>query len=383
MPKVSPAVALALLTVTACACAAGPLTSVSASLSLLAQTASATAAPTPTPTTPAPTPIPTPITGPAATLYQTGASTRAASETPGGSAVTGQTTPSTTAPGAPSGADGSSTYAGSFGYSGGVSVYSGGSSVYAGGSSGGSGSSGLGGSSENGGSAGTATSTPPGTSYGATTPGRLLDLSNWYLTLPIGSPGSPATVVQPALADYASRWFQLDPAGDGIVFTANAGGVTTANSAYPRSELREMSGRSPASWSDTSGTHRMLLRQAVLALPLQKPEVVTAQIHDASSDVMEIKLVGTRLVAAYDNGHSTFTLDPSYTLGTPYDLGIVAANGSIDVYYNGVRSGGFAQQGSGWYFKTGCYVQSNVAHGDESGVVGQVVLYAVQVDHSS
>ena len=68
-------------------------------------------------------------------------------------------------------------------------------------------------------------------------PGDLLDLRNWYLTLPSGDKGHPDTVEQPDLGTYSSSWFGLDDAGDGVVFTANAGGVTE-NSTYPRSELR-------------------------------------------------------------------------------------------------------------------------------------------------
>jgi hypothetical protein len=73
-------------------------------------------------------------------------------------------------------------------------------------------------------------------------PGQLLDLRNWYLTLPTGSAGRPDTVEQPDLDRYSSPFFQVDPQRDGVVFTATAGGVTTKNSTYPRSELREMNG---------------------------------------------------------------------------------------------------------------------------------------------
>jgi hypothetical protein len=75
-----------------------------------------------------------------------------------------------------------------------------------------------------------------------------------------------------------------------VVFTADAGGVTTKNSTYPRSELREMNGDEMASWSNRTGTHTLSVRQAVTELPKAKPELVTAQIHDAESDVMEVRL---------------------------------------------------------------------------------------------
>src|SRR5690349_7785060 len=193
----------------------------------------------------------------------------------------------------------------------------------------------------------------------ATRPSQLLDLRNWYLTLPTGSAGHPDTVRQPDLDGYSGRFFQVDRRGDGVVFTANAGGVTTKNSTYPRSELREMNGDEMASWSNRTGTHTLSVRQAVTELPKAKPELVTAQIHDAESDVMEVRLEDKRLIAQYADGEKEFVVDPDYTLGTPYDLQLVATDGRIDVLYNGRPAGSIAQSGSGWYFKTGSYLQSN------------------------
>ena len=135
-------------------------------------------------------------------------------------------------------------------------------------------------------------------------------LRSGYLTLPTGSPGKPDTVRQPDLDGYSSRFFEVDPRGDGVVFTANAGGVTTKNSTYPRSELREMNGDEMASWSNRTGTHTLSVRQAVTELPEAKPELVTAQIHDAESDVMEVRLEDKRLIAQYADGKKEFVVDP-------------------------------------------------------------------------
>jgi Alginate lyase len=229
---------------------------------------------------------------------------------------------------------------------------------------------------------GSATRSASGASA-ATRPSQVLDLHNWYLTLPTGDSGEPDTVRQPALTSYSSPFFQLDPARDGVVLTSNAGGVTTANSSYPRSELREMDGANLASWSNQSGTHTMEVRQAVVQLPKAKPEVVTAQIHDTKSDVMEVRLEGKRLIGQYADGKQEFVIDPAYVLGTPYDLRIVATGGRIDVWYNGNHAGGLSQSGSGWYFKTGSYLQSNTDRGDAADAVAKVVLYSVGVTHSS
>jgi hypothetical protein len=216
----------------------------------------------------------------------------------------------------------------------------------------------------------------------AVRPSQLLDLHNWYLTLPTGTAGKPDTVEQPDLDGYSSSFFQVDPQRDGVVFTANAGGVTTKNSTYPRSELREMNGDQKASWSNRTGTHTLTVRQAVTELPKAKPELVTAQIHDEESDVMEVRLEDKRLIAQYADGKEEFVVDPDYALGTPYDLRLVATDGRIDVVYNGKPAGSIAQSGTGWYFKTGSYLQSNTEKGDAADAVGKVVLYQVGVTHT-
>jgi len=210
----------------------------------------------------------------------------------------------------------------------------------------------------------------------------IVDPSGWYLTLPTGRKGDPDTVQPPKLAGYSSTWFHLDSTNHALVFTANAGGVTTSGSSYPRSELREMDGAKKASWSNTRGTHTLSVRQAVTALPKAKPDVVTAQIHDSSDDVMEIRLEGKQLIAQYNDGRTNITLDPSYSLGDIYDLKIVASGGRIQVFYNGAKKVDVALAGSGWYFKSGSYVQSNTSKGDKADAVGTVVVYQLGVTHT-
>lgn len=213
--------------------------------------------------------------------------------------------------------------------------------------------------------------------------GTIMDPTEWYLTLPTGSKGDPNTVAGSKLDTFSCTYFHLDPADDGLVFSANAGGVTTSGSSYPRSELREMNGTKMASWSDTVGTNTMEVRQAVTALPRAKPEVVTAQIHDSSDDVMEIRLEGTKLIAAYNDGKTAVTIDPQYVLGTVYDLKIVAADGRIKVFYNGAKKADIARKGSGWYFKSGSYIQSNTSKGDKTNALATVVIYQIDVTHTS
>jgi hypothetical protein len=213
-------------------------------------------------------------------------------------------------------------------------------------------------------------------------PGDLIDLDDWYLTLPIGSDGDPDDVQPPDLGTYSGEYFRLNEDGDGVVFRANAGGVTTKNSSYPRSELREMAGGEHASWTNTSGRHVLEVRQAITEAPPAKPEVVAAQIHDGEDDVLQIRLEGRTLAVQYADGDEQIVLDPDYRLGTPYDLQIVAADGRITVFYNGEQKADIDQSGSGWYWKVGAYTQSNPEKGDEPDAVGEVVVYSLKIDHT-
>ena len=125
---------------------------------------------------------------------------------------------------------------------------------------------------------------------------------------------------------FTNEAFSVNGAGDGVVFSAPAGGVTTENSKLPRSELREMNGGEKAAWTNTSGTHTLEVCQAITKVPPAKPEVVAAQIHDGNDDVVQIRLEDKTLIVQYDDGKSEVVIDPDYALGTPYHVRIVAGD---------------------------------------------------------
>jgi hypothetical protein len=217
-------------------------------------------------------------------------------------------------------------------------------------------------------------------------PSDILDLRNWYLSIPVNTAhaGAPDIIRQPELSGYSNpSWFHVDDAEDGVVFAANAGGYTTSGSDYPRTELREMNGSSLASWNSASGTHTMEVTEAITKVTPAKPDIVAAQIHDSSDDVIEIRLQGKVLAVHSNDGKTKDVLDPQYVLGTPYDLKLVATEAGIAVYYNGVLAVTVDAKGSGYYFKAGAYVQSNPSKGDAPGAVGEVVIYKLAVQHTA
>jgi poly(beta-D-mannuronate) lyase len=234
---------------------------------------------------------------------------------------------------------------------------------------------------------------PDEESTGATTgapaqlPGDVIDLTNWKLTLPIAGddPDKPLEILQPELATYViDPWYVLGDDAMSVRFRANAGGVTTSNSGYPRSELREMTdgGAELAAWSTTEGVHTMTITQAITHLPEVKPHVVAGQIHDDADDVVMIRLEGSYLFVE-GGGDDLGVLDPDYQLGAPFTVRLRAAAGVIDVYYQDLDSPAVsvARDAVGCYFKAGVYTQSNVEKGDAPDAYGEVVVQDLVVTH--
>jgi len=215
-------------------------------------------------------------------------------------------------------------------------------------------------------------------------PADVLDLSTWKLTLPVGSDEDDAEEIrQPDLATFIDdRFFTVTRDGSGVVFRAPAGGATTSGSGYPRSELREMDpgGTSEASWSNASGTHVMTVKQAITALPRRKAEVVAGQIHDAEDDVVMVRLERKRLFVEAD-GEDIGTLDAHYALGTTFTIEMKANADGIEITYNDTKTVRYDEVGQGYYFKAGCYTQSNSSH-DDDDAHGEVVVYALDVEHT-
>lgn len=225
-------------------------------------------------------------------------------------------------------------------------------------------------------------------------PSQLLDLTNWKLTLPQGSakkPSRPEEIKQPELATYKiDPWFVVASQGDGVRFRAPVNGVTTSGSGYPRSELREMvdNGEERASWSSTSGTHTMLLDEAITAVPYTKKHVVAGQIHDSDDDIIVIRLEYPKLYVNVD-GENVHTLDSRYTLGKRFTVKFEVAEGQTKVYYNDSENPVFTlnKKYADAYFKAGAYTQSNCDREGASSLCngenyGEVVLYQALVTHN-
>lgn len=225
---------------------------------------------------------------------------------------------------------------------------------------------------------------PPSLTYTS----RILDLTNWKLTLPTGASEKPTEIRQPQLNTFeGDPWFISVSSPSGVRFRAPVNGVTTGGSDYPRSELREMTenGTLNASWRSTSGTHTMFIDQAITALPLKKMHVVAGQIHDKNDDVIVIRLENSNLYVNVD-GDNKYTLDSNYTLGKRFNIKFVAKDGKTEVFYNSVTPVYTLNKDySGAYFKAGTYTQSNCSREESANCndenFGEVIIYGLSVAH--
>lgn len=228
------------------------------------------------------------------------------------------------------------------------------------------------------------------TQFVPTYPSQVLSLTNWKLTLPIGSSSRPMEIFQPRLSKYTiDPWFVVAANGTGVRFRAPVDAVTTSGSKYPRSELREMknNGETNASWSSISGIHAMSIVEAITSVPIKKKHVVAGQIHGANDDIIVIRLEYPNLYVNV-NGKNVYTLDPHYTLGKLFTIKFAVHDGKTDVYYNGSANPLYTlvKNYSGAYFKAGAYTQSNCSREGSAAFCnennyGEVIVYQAVVTH--
>ncbi|MGP4005986.1 polysaccharide lyase family 7 protein [Streptomyces sp. 4N124] len=220
-----------------------------------------------------------------------------------------------------------------------------------------------------------------------TAPSDVLDLTDWKLTLPTGEDEDPTEITQPQLKGFsASPWFRVSGDCKAVRFRAAVNGVTTGGSSYPRAELREMTdgGGDEAEWSTTEGTHTLVVNEAFMALPKERPYLVGAQVHGGDDDVTVFRLEGSSLyITEGDDRHHHLVTD-DYELGTRFEAKFVAEDGKIDVYYNGQLETTISHDGDTNYFKAGAYTQANCDNSDPCSDknYGEVRISGIKVTHS-
>lgn len=222
-------------------------------------------------------------------------------------------------------------------------------------------------------------------------PGGNFDLSVWELQEPVGSPGHPTTVPSSRLQGangYQDAYFYTDTRDGAMTFWAPEKGVTTPNSSYARSELREMNrDGSAADWS-LSGSHRMTATLRVVSVT---KNVCVGQIHlgsggSSTKPLLELYyrangdiVLGTENAPSggqtpHPVGHVAIGKTWSYTIA-------VSGGDTVDLTVNGTTThyaiaSSFQQYKQ--YFKAGSYNQSS---SDSSTDGARVAFYGLTVKH--
>lgn len=192
------------------------------------------------------------------------------------------------------------------------------------------------------------------------------------------------------LDTYSDSYFRI-VTGGGVSMKARFGGaVTSTGTAYARTELREMADASTkAAWDCTSKAKQMFARLRIKTTGRFKPEMSVVQIHDGSSDNLQVLYqydaaqnanvlpasgaIGDKgKIVVKWNGKSSEVdpLDAAYVVGDTIEITVTAngaaGTGSMRVDYKNVTQSNktswaahaFEATTGGCYFKAGNYHQS-------------------------
>ncbi|MEU4625142.1 polysaccharide lyase family 7 protein [Actinoplanes sp. NPDC023801] len=221
-------------------------------------------------------------------------------------------------------------------------------------------------------------------------PGGNFELSVWSLQLPSGSPGRPDTISPGQLeAGYTNSSFFWTDSNDGsMTFWAPEKGVTTPNSKYARSELREMNANgSAANWA-LAGNHTLSAQLRIVSVtknvavgqvklgtggPSTKP--LAELYYRPNGDIF----LGTQ--NSPDASGQTLHKVGNVALGTRWTYVINVSGSKINLTVNGTRTTytiPSAFKPYRQYFKAGSYNQSS----SESTTNGaKVKFYSLTVEH--
>ena len=224
-------------------------------------------------------------------------------------------------------------------------------------------------------------------------PGGNFDLTIWELQEPVGSAGSPTTYSPAQLEGpngHQDAYFFTDPTDGSMTFWDPENGVTTANSMYPRSELREMTSAGAAANWPTTGTNTL---SATLKATVVPDHVCVGQIHLGTGTPASTKPLlelfyfpsGSIVMAIEQTpagGNEVQTPVGNVPLGTKWSYVIGLSGNTISLVINGGSPQTFSMSSTfdqeNMYFKAGDYDQSV---GSSSTIGAKVQFSALEVHH--
>ncbi|PRP66703.1 polysaccharide lyase family 7 protein [Nonlabens agnitus] len=256
-----------------------------------------------------------------------------------------------------------------------------------------------------------------------------IDFSSWKVTLPVdkNNDNKPDEYMPSQLKDGKYRnlaaledFMYDDDDNQGIIFHTYYGGSTTANSSFPRTELRELinPSNSRENWNLASGGVLKIRTQVIdvsnntYTGSLDKDRFIMAQIHgiinpadvqrlglssDAAPPLLKMQwrdgeMYAYKKTLKDDNttGDDLYSKsddiwgDISFNFGTvgydPFDIEIRASAARIDVTVNGVSHTFQDVSLDKWkfdsYFKAGVYLQST-----DPAAFATVKIHSLEVTH--
>jgi hypothetical protein len=224
-------------------------------------------------------------------------------------------------------------------------------------------------------------------------PGGNFNLSVWELQEPVGSPGSPRTIPSSQLQGakgYQDTYFYTDTHDGAMTFWAPEKGVTTPNSNYARSELREMNSNGGSADWKLAGTHQL---QATLRVVSVTNHVCVGQIHlgtggSSTKPLVELYYYNNgNIVLGTENspsGGQTTHQVANVPVGTQWSYTISVTGGNtVNLTVNG-KTTKYSIPSSfdayNMYFKAGSYNQSS-SNSTTKGA--RVAFYALTVHHGA
>lgn len=225
----------------------------------------------------------------------------------------------------------------------------------------------------------------------------MIDLSTWNLTIPVGVPA--AVISTPVLAGgYQDHYFQSKEGK--LFFWAPVNGSTTANSTYPRSELREtFANGALRNWPYSAADNVLTATARITQVP-SNGLIAFSQIHSKNS-ISPPLMLGYQSLSptGYGNVVISFRGNPASDNATKIVLSsriklnqdfsyevFLAKNGRLTIGLvepDGVIRTWSGMLDSAWashdlYFKAGVYTLDN--NGNETSA-GAAVFSQLKVEH--
>jgi hypothetical protein len=221
-------------------------------------------------------------------------------------------------------------------------------------------------------------------------PGGNFDLSRWTLQEPVLDSSGNIKQVGPSQlvgsTGYQDQYFFTNKTTGAMEFWVPENGAHTANSSFPRSELRETQ---PGGDWFLPGTH---IQTATLVVNDTVGTVTIGQIHlgtngtpSSTKPLLELQCTTSGNIQLFletsPSGGGASHFITNVPLGTKFDYMIKLVGNTITIMANGVTQT-FAMDSSynseDFYFKAGAYLQTT---GSSSTLGAHVSFYALKVTH--